>query len=81
MDAVRSAGARMVAFSAKDAGDTWAQLEAFMTNWRRIERLTDEPGPYIYNCTRTSLRAVDLGYFRTSSGRTRRRAAIRARAL
>jgi hypothetical protein len=61
MDAVRSAGARMVAFSAKDAGDTWSQLEALMTNWRRIERLTGEPGPYIYNCTRTLLRAVDLG--------------------
>ena len=40
MDAVRSAGARMVAFSAKDAGDTWSQLEALMTNWHRIERLT-----------------------------------------
>ena len=60
INAVREAGARMVTLTAKDAGGTWEQLETFMSNWRAIERLTDEPGPFIYACTRTSLRPVDL---------------------
>ncbi len=58
--AVREHGARMVALAGRDAADTWHQLEVFMAQWRAIERLTHEPGPFIYSLTRTALRAVDL---------------------
>jgi hypothetical protein len=50
----------MVALSAPDAGDTWSQLETFMTNWRSIEALVDNEGPFINTCTRTGLRPVEL---------------------
>jgi len=58
--AVRAYGTRMVALAAADAGTVWAQLELFMTQWRRIEACTDEPGPFIYSATRTRFRAVPL---------------------
>jgi hypothetical protein len=58
--AVRDAGARMVALSADDAGSTWAQLETLFGNWRKIEALVDQSGPFIYTCTRTSLRQVEI---------------------
>jgi hypothetical protein len=59
--AVRDSGARMVALSGAEAGTTWAQLEIVMCQWRRIEALLDEPGPFIYAATRTALRPVPLG--------------------
>jgi PIN like domain len=60
--AVRDNGARMIALASRDAGGTWAQLEIFFTQWRRIEATLDEPGPFIYTASRTApLRAVNLG--------------------
>jgi hypothetical protein len=50
----------MVTLASADAGSTWAQLEVLMTQWRRIERLTHEAGPFIYTATRTSLWSVPL---------------------
>jgi hypothetical protein len=58
--AVRDSGARMVALSGPEAGTTWAQLEVVMCQWRRIEGLLAEPGPFIYAATRTTLRPVPL---------------------
>lgn len=58
--AVRDNGARMVALAGKEARGVWEQLEVFMTQWRAIERLLDEQGPFIYSATRTALRAVNL---------------------
>lgn len=58
--AVRDSGARMVALSGPEAGTTWAQLEIIMCQWRRIEALLADPGPFIYAATRTSLRPVSL---------------------
>lgn len=59
--AVRDNGARMVALAGRDATNTWAQLELFMTQWRAIEALTHQHGPFIYTATRTApLRAIDL---------------------
>ncbi len=59
--AVRENGARMVALAGRDATNTWAQLELFMTQWRAIEGLTHQSGPFIYTATRTApLRAIDL---------------------
>ncbi len=31
-----------------------------MTQWRAIEVLLNQPGPFIYSATRTRLRPVDL---------------------
>lgn len=58
--AVREHDARMVALAGRDAVDTWHQLEVFMSQWRSIERLTDQPGPFIYTVTRTAIQAIDL---------------------
>lgn len=59
--AVRDNGARMVALAGRDATNTWAQLELFMTQWRAIEALTHQHGPFIYTATRMApLRAIDL---------------------
>jgi hypothetical protein len=58
--AVRGHGAKMVALSARDALDTWAQLEIVMSQWRSIEALEPQPGPFIYTATRTSLRELEL---------------------
>jgi hypothetical protein len=61
LDAVRTNGARMVNLAGDDAGSTWAQLEVFMSRWREIEKLYDEPGPFIYLAHRaTSLRRISL---------------------
>lgn len=61
LDAVRIHGAKMINLAGKEAGTTWAQLEIVMTRWREIERLSTEPGPFIYIATRTGeLRPVDL---------------------
>lgn len=51
----------MVALSGRDAGSTWAQLEVFMAQWRRIERLVHESGPFIWRATRSGLAKVELG--------------------
>jgi hypothetical protein len=61
IEAVRNSGARMVAMSGLEAIDTFAQMEVLMCNWRRIEALLDEGGPFIYNVTRTGgLKPVSL---------------------
>ncbi len=31
-----------------------------MTQWRRIERLHELPGPFIYRASRSSLQAIEL---------------------
>jgi len=58
--AVRESGARMVTLAGPEAIGTWAQLEILMTQWRRIEALLYEAGPFIYSVTRTAFRSVDL---------------------
>jgi hypothetical protein len=58
--AVRDSRARMVALTGKEAIGTWAQLEVVMCQWRSIEGLAQQAGPFIYAATRTSLRPVDL---------------------
>lgn len=42
--AVRENNARMVALAGRDATNTWAQLELFMTQWRAIDALTQHKG-------------------------------------
>jgi hypothetical protein len=58
---VQNHAARMVALSTEHARGTFAQLEIVMCQWRQIERLADQPGPFVYVATRTALRPVPLG--------------------
>jgi len=58
---VREHGARMVALSGRDARSTFDQLEIVLCQWRAIERLRPQAGPYVYTATRTSLHPVPLG--------------------
>lgn len=60
IEAVRTSDARMIALAGEEARGTWDQLEVVMCQWRAIERRLDEPGPFIYLATRTTLRPVDL---------------------
>ena len=45
--------AKMLTLSGKDAKTVWSQLEVVMCQWRWIERVRDQPGPFIYRVTRT----------------------------
>ena len=47
--------ARLFALNPVQALTVWAQLELLMCQWRRIERLAQEPGPYMYRVSRTRL--------------------------
>lgn len=60
INAVRNHSAKMVNLASEDANSTWAQVEVFMTRWRNIEALFDQPGPFIYVASRSRLRAIDL---------------------
>jgi hypothetical protein len=60
IDAVRSAGARMVTLAGKEAVGTWNQLEVLLRRWRDVEALLGREGPFIYSATRSQLREVSL---------------------
>ena len=53
--AVRENNAKMVALNQRDAQTKWGQLEVFMTQWRRIETLTAQPGRFIWRTSRTTM--------------------------
>jgi hypothetical protein len=50
----------MVVLGGDEALDTFHQLEVFMCQWRRIEAVLDEAGPFIYIATRTTMRQVPI---------------------
>lgn len=58
--AVREHGARMAALSGPAAKNKFEQLEVVMSNWRRIERCVNEPGPFIYVATRSTFRPFTI---------------------
>lgn len=60
ISAVRDNAARMVTLSGRDAIGTWNQLKILMAQWRPIQSLLEQPGPFIYAATRTSIRSIDL---------------------
>lgn len=47
LTAVRDNGGRMVALAGHEPIGTWAQLEVLLCQWRRIEALLSNPGPFI----------------------------------
>jgi hypothetical protein len=50
----------MVALNQQDARTKWGQLEVFMTQWRRIEAVVTDPGPFIWRTSRTAMTAIPL---------------------
>lgn len=44
----------------RDAQTKWGQFEVFMTQWRRIEALTSERGPFIWRVSRTAMTLIPL---------------------
>ena len=60
IQAVRENEAKMVALNQQDARTKWGQLEVFMTQWRAIDALTSEPGPFIWRASRTAMTEIPL---------------------
>lgn len=50
----------MVALGGQDAFGTWQQLELLMTQWRAVEMVAADDGPFIYNASRSGLRRIAL---------------------
>jgi len=50
----------MFAITSDEQLDNWELLEVVVTQWRNLERVATEPGPYIYSVTRTGLRRLPL---------------------
>jgi hypothetical protein len=50
----------MVALNQRDAQTKWGQLEVFMTQWRSIEAVISEPGPFIWRVSRTVMTQIPL---------------------
>jgi hypothetical protein len=59
--AVRKNKAKMVALNQRDAQTKWGQLEVFMAQWRSIETVISEPGPFIWRVSRTAMTQIALG--------------------
>ncbi len=59
-DAVIASNARMFAITSREQLDGWGLLEVVASQWRAMERAAEEPGPFIYSMTRTSLTKIDL---------------------
>jgi hypothetical protein len=47
-----------IAIASDEKLDVWRQLEILMCNWRTIDALADEDGPYIHRVTRTTMTRV-----------------------
>lgn len=57
-DAVIAYNAKVFTIASSETLDLWYQLEVLMTRWRDIERLSNEPGPFIYALHRTTTRKL-----------------------
>ena len=51
---------KLVVLTGLDAGGTWGQLEVVLTQWRAIQALSQQDGPFIRAATRSGLRPVPL---------------------
>jgi hypothetical protein len=57
--AIRSAKARHVALDPENRQlNLWEEVEIVVTQWRQIERASEETGPWVYFATRSRLRKV-----------------------
>lgn len=46
---------KLFAITSGEQLDKWRQLEIVMSRWRDIERLSGQPGPFVYRLTRTGI--------------------------
>jgi len=60
IDEVKANGARMISLIGEDARSVFDQLEVVMCRWREIESHLDDPGPFIFAASRTTLREIPL---------------------
>lgn len=60
MQAVLDSGLRLVTLSGPDGQSKWSQLEILLTQWRKIEALTERTGPVLVAATRTAFREIDI---------------------
>jgi hypothetical protein len=60
ISAIRENNAKMVALNRRDASTKWGQLEVFMTQWRRIDELASQPGPFIWRASRSIMTPISL---------------------
>jgi PIN like domain len=54
--AVRANYARIVCLDARHELSKWLELEIVVTQWRRIEELSSQSGPWIYQASRTTMK-------------------------
>jgi hypothetical protein len=47
--------AKLFAIASEEQLDVWRQLEILMCNWRAIDALANERGPFIHRVTRTTM--------------------------
>ncbi|WP_419918492.1 hypothetical protein [Candidatus Poriferisocius sp.] len=55
---VMDSNARLFALHPDQAVTVWSQLELLMRQWRKIEYLVEQPGPYIYKISRSRVRQM-----------------------
>jgi hypothetical protein len=60
IDEVKANSARMISLIGEDARSVFDQLEVVMCRWREIENHLDDPAPFIYAASRTTLRDIPL---------------------
>ena len=48
-------GAKLFALHPDEAVTVWSQLELLMYEWRKIEKIARQPGPYMYRVSRSRL--------------------------
>jgi hypothetical protein len=60
INAVVASAARMFAVTSRENLELWGLVEVVVTQWRKIEDASREPGPYIYSVTRTAMDKIDL---------------------
>lgn len=53
--AVIDYGVKLFAITSPEQLDKWRQLEIIMSRWRDLEALAEQPGPFIYRLTRTTI--------------------------
>lgn len=53
-------GAKMFVIASREHLRVWDQLEIVVSQWRKVEALSREDGPFIYVMSRTTMTRVDL---------------------
>ncbi|MGH8899974.1 MAG: hypothetical protein ACRDZ4_23790 [Egibacteraceae bacterium] len=56
--AITAYRAKVFAITSNERLNNWHQLEIVMCQWRRIEQLGEQDGPFVYSVTRTAVSAL-----------------------